>query len=102
MFTKKGQVDLETFVIYDSKTQSYGNPVFAANHYDLQRQLINMFKDPSQSKNQLLTNAEDFSIFRTATYDKKTGTITPQNLEHIINMHDLRALAAPDPGIVPT
>lgn len=59
------------------------------------RQIINMFKDPTQSKNRFLVNAEDFSIFRIGTYDKKTGIITSTNLEHIVNMHDLRALADP-------
>lgn len=102
MFTKKPQVDLEMFVIFDSKTQSYGNPVTAPNHHDLQRQLINMFKDPSQSQNQLLLNAEDFSIFRIATFDKKTGILSSQNLEHIANVHDLRALAKPDGALFPT
>lgn len=91
--TKKPQVDMEIFTIYDSKTSSYGNPVHAPNHFDLQRQLINMFKDPSQSQNTLMTNSEDFSIFRIGTYDKKTGRIEATNLEHIVNLHDLKALA---------
>lgn len=95
-------VDLEFFTIYDSKTQTYGNPTQAINKHDLLREVINMFKDPSQAKNIYLTNAEDYSIFKIGSYCKRSGLLESQNLEHIANMHDLRALAQPDPGIVST
>lgn len=100
MFGKNGkhQVDLEVFTIFDSKTSSYDQPFFAINHHDIIRQIINMFQEPKQQKeNRLFLNAEDFSIFRIATFDKKTGSLQVSNLEHIANMHDLRALAKPRP-----
>lgn len=87
--------DHEIFVIFDSKTSSYTLPSFAMNHHDLVRQIINMFNDPAQAKNQLLVNAEDFSIFRTGYYSKSTGEINPCKLTHIANLHDLRALTTP-------
>lgn len=52
-----------------------------------------MLKDPAQSKNKYLLNAEDYSIFRIGSYSKTTGIIQSQNLEHVANMHDLRAMA---------
>lgn len=96
------QADIQLFTIYDSKTMSYGAPTFAANHLDLQRSLINMFKEPEQKNNKYLVNAEDYSIFRIGSFDKKSGQLVGQNLEHVVNLHDLRAMAQPDSGIVPT
>ena len=109
MFGKnKKSPDLEVFTIYDSKTSSYRQPTFAINQHDLVREVINMFKDPSQAKNQYLTNAEDFSIFKIGSYDKSTGKLETVDLEHVANMNDLRAMAQrdlgqkPDLGIVST
>lgn len=95
MFGKndKHQVDFEVFTVYDSKTQSYEVPSFALNHHDLIRQIINMFKDPAQKNNRFLINAEDYSVFRIGTFDKRSGVLQAGRLEHIANMHDLRAVA---------
>lgn len=104
-FKKTKQVDLEVFTIYDSKTQSYGEPTCAVNHHDIIRQLLNMFKDPNQAHNKYLVNAEDYSLFRIGKYDKKSGQLDSTNLEHVANLNDLRAIAQPmnpGPGIVPT
>lgn len=97
MFNKKQNqnFDLEMFTIYDSKTLSYDIPSSAINANDLIRQIINMFKDPQQSKNKFLVNAEDYSIFKIGGYSKQTGQLTAQNLEHVANMHDLRAQSQP-------
>lgn len=96
MFAKKEkQADLEIFVIYDSKSESYGQPAFAQNKNVLMRELLNMFQDPSQAKNQLFTNSEDYSIFKVGSYDKKTGLMETHNLEHVANLHDLRSMANP-------
>jgi len=101
MFGKKDtQVDLEVFTIYDTKTSSYGEPTLAPNHLSLIREVTNMMSDPSQSKNPFFRNAEDYQIFRIGTYSRKTGLITTQNLEHIANMHDIKALIEPQkPGL---
>lgn len=104
MFGKKNSeknADLEFFTIFDSKTNSYDVPTFAPNQNALIRDVINMFKDPSQKQNKFLLNAEDYSIFRIASYDKKTGQVESCNLEHVANMHDLRAIAT-ETGIVGT
>ena len=96
MFGKsdKKQSDIELFTIFDSKTNSYGQPTFAINRHDLIRQVVNMFKEPEQQqKNTLYINAEDFSIFKIGSYDKSTGTLHADGkLEHVANLHDLRAL----------
>ncbi|WNK14293.1 MAG: nonstructural protein [Microvirus sp.] len=113
---KKGSTDtnpdLEVFTIYDSKSESYDVPAFAQNKNVLMRDIINMFNDPQQTKNRFLVNAEDYSIFKIGSYDKSTGLIKSHNLEHVANMHDLRAMSQPamvrperpaqEIGIVPT
>ena len=94
MFGKeKQQADLELFTIFDSKSKSYESPAFEVNKDVLMRGIINMFNDPKNAQNRYLVNAEDFSIFKIASYSKRTGLIESQNLEHIANMHDLRALS---------
>lgn len=96
MFGKKSEKnpDLELFVIYDSKAQTYGKPVFEKNKDVLLRGILQMFKDPNEAKNQLFLNAEDFSIFRVG-YFYYTGQLDAHPPEHIVNMHDLRALCEP-------
>lgn len=111
--TSTKQADLEFFTIYDSKTQSYETPTQAVNKHDLIRALINLFKDPTQRNNKFLLNAEDYSVYQIGSFDRKTGLLSSSNLEHVVNLHDLRALAEPmphhtrdisevQPGIVPT
>lgn len=96
MWPKKGQnPSLDLFTVFDSKAQTYDVPALSLNKNVLMRDVINMLKDPEQSKNKYLTNAEDYAIFKIGTFDRLTGQITSQNLEHIANMHDLRAMAEP-------
>lgn len=93
MFGKaKQDPDLEIFTVYDSKSGVYDAPALSPNKNVLLRDVINMLKDPAQSKNKYLLNAEDYSIFRIGSYSKTTGIIQSQNLEHVANMHDLRAM----------
>lgn len=91
---KEKQNDLEMFVYFDSKSKSYGAPMYAANKEDLTRSILNLFRDPeTQAKNTLFLNAEDFSVFRVGSYDKSTGIVTAINPEHVVNLHDLRAIS---------
>lgn len=95
MFGSKQKIerpDSEIFVYFDSKSKSYGQPMFAINQHAILRDITNMFRDPERQKDVLYTNAEDFSVFKIGYYDKSTGKIHSQELEHIANLHDLRAL----------
>jgi hypothetical protein len=94
MFGKqKKQVDIEAFAMYDSKVLAYSDPMFAINQHDMTRQILNTFKDPSQSQNKYLVNAEDYSLFKVGEYDRKQGIFTGCNPEHVANIHDIRAAA---------
>lgn len=99
---KTDKNDVEVFVIFDSKSQSYDLPVYAKNKNVFARDVLNMFNDPQHTKNKYLVNAEDYSCFKIANYDQTTGKLEPINLEHAFNFHDLRAMVDKKPGIVPT
>ena len=90
-FGKKQEPELEYFAIYDSKSQTYNEPMLAANRFVMLRQINDLFQDSNQSKNQLFLNAEDFSLFKVGEYSKKTGQILGQSPEHIANLHELKA-----------
>ena len=93
---KDKQVDLEFFTVFDSKAKYYEAPLMAENKDTLLRDILNNFKNPeSQQKNKYYINAEDYAIYRIGYFSKVTGSIDPNNLEHIANLHDLRALVGP-------
>jgi len=94
--------DVEFFTIFDSKTKSYRDPMTAVNAEDMVRAVVNMMRDPNQAQNPLILNSEDYSLFRIGSFSRVNGVLETQNLEHIANFHDLRALAQPSPGIVAT
>ena len=82
--------DYEYFTIYDSKSESYREPMLAINEHDMVRQISNLFADPAQAQNQLLLNAEDFSLFSVGFFSKKTGSIESHAPRHIANLHEIR------------
>lgn len=84
--------DLEYFVYFDSKTGSYDHPMPAVNSEDLIRAIKNLMQSPQQRENKLVTNSEDFSVFKIAQYWKKTATFNSFQPQHVCNLHDIRAL----------
>lgn len=90
---KEQQADLEFFTIFDVKIGRYWDktPMTAINHHDMIRQIQDLFTDPQQNRNQLLTNAEDFQLFKIGAYHKSSASIIPQNPEHIANLHELKS-----------
>lgn len=95
--------DLKVFSIWDSKVQSYRSPQMAINNEDMIRQLMNMMRDPSQARNGLLVNAEDYQLFAIGIYDYKSGTLQGFQPEHVANLHELKAIVlreqAPAPQV---
>lgn len=93
MFSKKNEQepDFEYFTIFDSKVGIYREPMLAVNQHDILRQIDTMFRDPAQARNQLLLNAEDFSVFKIGDFTKKTGLIRGHQPQHVANLHDIRA-----------
>lgn len=100
MFTKKQTKteDLIFFTVYDSKSQSYGEPFPAPNKEVLLRDFANAFRKAatdSNTQNRYYVNAEDYSVFAIGGFDLKTGELTAKNMEHIVNLHDIRAMVTP-------
>lgn len=105
-FAKKQEADLEVFTIFDSKVGNYRLPMTAINKFDIIRQCESLFEDQQQVTNQLVTNAEDFAIFKIGEYDRKTGRLNESNHEHICDLKDLKVAVmrkkTQDPGIAST
>lgn len=92
LFTKNVEPDLCSFVIFDSKSKTYGLPMLEKNAEVLIRELVTTFKKPEQqAQNHLFINAEDYSLFKNAEYDRRSGEFKTVSLEHIVNLHDLKA-----------
>lgn len=100
MFAKnKPTPDLEFFTVFDSKTKSYSEPFPTQNKDVVLRDFSNAFRSPdAPTKNKYFINAEDYSIFKIGSFNLKTGTLETQNLEHIVNLHDIRAMSQPTTG----
>lgn len=95
------QFDKQFFTIYDSKVGTYRAPILAINEHDVLRQIDTLFRDPDQKRNQLLLNAEDFSLFKIAEYSEKTGEIRPiEPIQHVANLHDIRSVVQRDNPMV--
>lgn len=90
-----GQVDLMAFTIYDSKTESYREPVFAVNEHDLIRQFTDVMSK-NKEKNPYYQNAEDYSIFKIGEYNFKKGNLQAMKPVHVVNIHELRAMIDKD------
>jgi hypothetical protein len=96
---KETQADLEFFTVFDSKSKSYSEPFPAMNKDVVLRDFANAFKHPEAStKNKYFMNAEDYAIFKVGQYDLKLGALTGQNPEHVVNLHDIRAMSTTDSG----
>lgn len=95
MFGRKNdrQVDQCIYVIYDSKVGSYGDINYAVNDADLCRQFVRMFRDPKQSQNKYLLDADDYSLFCIGDYEYATGTIVPCSARKVVGLHELRFAA---------
>lgn len=85
------QEDFQYFVIYDTKTNHYHNPAPAINQFDAMRQLESLMKDPKEASNHIVSNAEDFQLFKVGSYDRKSGIIKAHQPEHVVNLHEIKA-----------
>lgn len=93
MFGKKSDNDMEYFTVYDSVSKTYSEPFPAMNREDCLRDFANAFRHPeAPQKNRYYMNAEHFSIFKNGAYSKRTGQFSTQQLEHVANLHDIRAM----------
>lgn len=89
--SKEKQTDLQAFVVHDSKSGVWDLPSYAINAADCIRRFQNILIKPEAKQDQIVTNSEDFKIFKIGDYDRKTGTFNYHHPEHVANMFELKA-----------
>lgn len=93
---KEQEPDGHFYTIFDSKAKAYSEPFPAPNNSVLMRDFVTAFKSPeAPTKNRYYQNAEDYSIFKCGNFNLRTGFVVGQSLEHVANMHDLKAMVEP-------
>lgn len=86
-------VDLQVYAIYDSKSGAYQMPIFGTNHLVISRELEQLFSDPNQQKgNFLVSNPEDYTLFKIGEYDRKSGKLTEKTPESIFNLLEIKSM----------
>lgn len=94
MFGKKEeQVDSSFYTIYDTKSGSYRDPIISKDPAEIIRQLESNFLNPAMAYDQYVTHAEDFQLFKLATFNRKTGLINATQPEHVVNLNELKSAA---------
>lgn len=88
---EKKEAELELFTISDSKGH-YRAPTMSLNKDSMMREIMNMMRNPNQSQNTLLLNAEDYALYKIAEFEFGTGEIKIVNREHVANLIDLRSI----------
>lgn len=81
--------DLLIFAVYDVKAENYRDPMFARQHWDIVRDYESMIR--ANTKDIIVTNAEDFQVFQIGTYERATGKINSTAPKHVINLHEVKA-----------
>lgn len=92
---KKVEVDpdMEVFTVFDVKSGTYRTPILGLNRFDIIRDVERLMRDPAQVRNDLVTNAEDFQLFKVGEWFKKEGRLEVCRPEHIANFHEIKAVA---------
>ena len=84
--------DFGVYVVYDQKAGVYKKPVLVENQVDLIREYEAMCKDPKANQDLVVTNAEDFKMFKIGSFCKRTGRLVAIDSEHIFNFIELRTM----------
>lgn len=81
--------DLQIFVVYDTKAETYQNPILVKDKWDLIRDFESMCRTKGDST--LVTNAEDFQIYKIGSYFSSQGKLVPTHPEHVCNLHEVKS-----------
>lgn len=66
---------LKLFVVYDSKTESYGVPFFRDFTANALREWSEVASNKSDKQNQIAKFPSDFTLFEIGEYDQQTGVV---------------------------
>lgn len=78
-------MQIEIYSILDSKQGSFMRPFFSINNGTAIRSMIGQLKTDQELRHL----APDMSLYHIATFDDKTGVITPKNPESITSLSAL-------------
>lgn len=92
MFKKEtSKPDMEYFAIYDSKVGIYRDPILALNEWSIIRDYERVCRSEQGKENELVTNAEDFQLFRIGSYTRATALLTACTPTHVVSFHEVKA-----------
>lgn len=93
---EKTKPDLEIYVIFDSKVGIYKDPMFSINEWSIIRDYERLVRDEKARDNELVSNAEDFQLFRIGTYSRQTAEIVATTPVHVVNFHEVKSKVISD------
>lgn len=88
----ESQHSIEFFTVYDTKANTYRDPLPAMNQVELLRSYETFFRKPENQYDPQYTNAEDFQIFKIGQYTRKTGLLEGHRPIHIASLHEIKAV----------
>lgn len=81
---------LKIFSVYDSKVESYLQPIFLHTKGEAIRCMQDCLENP---EHQFTKHAEDFTLFYIGNYDNQTGICEPcKVMESLGNLNELKAV----------
>ena len=89
----EGEMEMETlvvFTVWDAKAEGYLQPFFALNDAVGIRLFEGVIADPEHT---FSVHAEDYSLWKTATFSQKTGEFEPLGAKVCLAFaHEIRAM----------
>ncbi|AXH74012.1 MAG: nonstructural protein [Microviridae sp.] len=100
-------MQVNMYVIYDTKAKFYNKPFFMQNDQIAQRAFTDLANDPQTD---ICKHPTDFQLYKVGTYEDATATITSNPPIHMANAHELKKaesiykdmIAATEPKNKPT
>ena len=68
--------ELKIYMVYDSKTEVFGQPVFEETRRDAEENWRLVASDDKDDKNKVAKFPGDFTLFEIGVYDRRTGVIS--------------------------
>lgn len=97
--------DIQFFLLFDTKAETYRDPLMSTNRETMVREIANSFQDPRAAQAPHVLNPEDFQLFSCGEYRRATGELKGWPPVHVANVHEIattvRSKSGPQ-GIVAT
>lgn len=77
---------LKLFVVYDSKTESYGVPFFRDFTANALREWAEVASNKSDKQNQIAKFPADFTLFEIGSYDQQSGEVSLYEVKYSLGL----------------